>query len=48
MALVDEIFDERVLGRKIQDVMFHDPGGHDKNGFRIDLLGNRRILNEFD
>ena len=34
MTLVHEVFDERVVGGKVEDVILHDPCGHDEHRLR--------------
>ena len=48
IALIAQIADERVPGRQIEDVVLHDPGGHDKDGFGLHRVRRRRILDQFD
>ena len=40
--------DQRIVRRKIKDIVFHDPGGHDQDRFGRDGGRCRRILNQFD
>jgi len=44
--LIDDIFDEALLRRKIEDVVFVDPGRHHQQWPLADFLCCRRILNE--
>ena len=46
-ALRHQITDERVLRRKVEDVVFHDPGGHDQDRLRHNILRHRRVLDQF-
>ncbi len=48
VALSDQIADERILRRQIEDVVLHDPGRHDQHRLGHDRLRRRRILNQFD
>src|SRR6516165_11715657 len=47
-TLLGQPFDQGILGRKIEDVVLHDPCRYDQDRFSVDLLCRWRILNEFD
>lgn len=47
IALTDQITDQRIVWRKIQNVVFHDPGGHHENRLGSHLVGSGAILNQF-
>src|SRR5579859_7504838 len=40
--------DERILGRQVQDVIFHDPRRHEENRLRMNARRARRVLDELD
>ena len=48
VALIDQVPDQRVLGREIQDIIFHDPRRHDQHRFGVDGFGGRCVLDQFD
>ena len=48
VALTDQLADQRILRRQVQDVVFHDPGRHDQHRLAADLGRRRRILDQFD
>ncbi len=37
-AFAREIFHQRVVGRQIEDIVFHDPGRHDQNRLGVHLF----------
>jgi hypothetical protein len=47
-ALGDQVLDQRVLRREVENVVFHDPGRHDQHRLRPHLSGRRRVLDELD
>ena len=47
-ALSDKIFDKRIVRRKIENVVFHDPGRNDEDRFRPHLCRGRRVLDKLD
>jgi hypothetical protein len=46
MTVIHEVFDERVMRRQIEDVVLHDPGGHDEHGLRLNQRCGWRILDQ--
>ena len=48
VATIDQVFDERIAGREVQNVVLHDPGRHDQHRLVMDLLGGWRVLNELN
>ena len=40
--------DQRIAGREVEDIVFHDPGGHDQHRLRADRRGRRRVLDQLD
>ena len=48
VATIDQVLDERIAGREVQNVVLHDPGRHDQHGLVMDLLGGWRVLNELN
>jgi uncharacterized repeat protein (TIGR03803 family) len=48
MAALDQVSDPRILRRKVEDIVLHDPCRHDQDRLRKDLLRRRRILDQFD
>ena len=48
VALFDEVTDQRVVRRQIEDVILHDPGRYDQHGLGVYLGRRRRILDQFD
>ena len=46
MAVIDEVADQRVVRRQVQDVVLHDPGRHDQDGLGVHGLGRGRILDQ--
>jgi hypothetical protein len=47
-ALIDELFNERVLRREIENVVLHDPGRHDQKRLRTYPPRRRRVLDKLD
>ncbi len=47
-ALRDEIADERILRRQIENIIFHDPSRNEKDRLAVHLFRLRRILDELD
>ena len=45
-TLRDQMADQRILGREVKDVVFHDPGGHDQHRFGMHLIGLRAVLDQ--
>ena len=48
MALVDQMPDEGILRRQVEDVVLHDPGRHDQDRFGMNFFCRGRVLDEFD
>src|SRR3546814_5999961 len=47
-ALIRQPAHERILGREVEDIVFHDPGGDDQDRFGPHRLRRGLILDEFD
>ena len=47
-AVLDQVFHQRILGREVEDIVFHDPGRHDEDRLGPDLVCRRRVLDQFD
>ena len=47
-AFTGQELDQRVLRRQVENVVFHDPGGHDQDRFRMHLAGGRIVLDQLD
>ena len=47
-SLVDQVLDEGIRGRKVEDVVLHDPRRHDEDRLRPHLRRRWRILDELD
>src|SRR6516164_2252528 len=47
-TLLGQPFHQGILGRKVENVVLHDPRRHDQDGFSVYLLCCWRILKEFD
>ncbi len=48
LALADQVADQRVPRRQVEDVVLHDPGRHDQDRLRDDLLGLRLVLDQLE
>ena len=48
VALIDQVTDQRVVGRQVQHVVLHDPGRHDQHRLGTDLVGRRYVLDQLD
>ena len=48
MALADQIADQGVARGQVEDVVLHDPGRDDEDGFGVDPLSGRLVLDELD
>jgi hypothetical protein len=46
-SLLGEIAHEGVHGRKVEDVVFHDPGGHDHDRLGTHAIAGGRVLDDF-
>ena len=47
MALLNQVLDQRVLGRQIEDVVLHDPGGYDQDRLGLNGFRGGSVLNQF-
>src|SRR5207248_7551143 len=47
-ALAGQIFDQRILRRQIEYVVFHDPCRHDQDWLEPHFFGGRTILDQLD
>ena len=48
MALIDQIFDQRIFRGEIENVIFHDPSRSDQHRLGIDLFCGRCILDQLN
>ena len=48
VTAIDQVFDEGVAGREVQDVVLHDPGRHDQHWLCMNLVRGWRILDELN
>ena len=48
VTLAHQPADQRIVRRKIENIIFHDPGGHDQHRLRMDHPARRFILDQFD
>ena len=48
VAPLDQVADEGILRREVQDVVLHDPGGHDQHRFRVHAPGLRAVLDQLN
>jgi len=48
MALSDEVADQRILRRQVEDVVFHNPGRDDQHRLGQHRLRRRSVLDELD
>ncbi len=47
-ALVHQIANHRVMRAEVQDIIFHDPGGHDQDRLGLHLVGGRAVLQQLE
>ena len=48
VPFIDEVFDERIMRREVENIIFHNPGRDDKDRLRVHVPGRRLVLDKLD
>ena len=48
VSLLNEITDQRIVRREVQNVVFHDPGRHDQDRFGHNRFGDGGVLDQLN